>query len=56
MPHFELTVLLAFLLSALLSMTGKKTSSERLLRALYVFSSTILSVILSSWVMYFIET
>jgi hypothetical protein len=55
MPHFEFTLLLAVLLSAMVSLTGDRMRRERIGHASYVFLSAILTVIAGSWIMRFIE-
>jgi hypothetical protein len=55
MPHLGITLLLAVLLSGIISTTGEGRALERLWRAAYLFTTSVGLVVAGGWLMFFIE-
>jgi uncharacterized membrane protein HdeD (DUF308 family) len=55
MTHLTLTVLLALLTSAAAAVTGKATPRQRGHHAVWIFLSSICSVVAGSWMMFLIH-
>jgi hypothetical protein len=55
MPHLAFTLLVAVLLSVVLSLLGKRQVHERIYVATYIFLCCAAATVVGSWAMYFLH-
>jgi hypothetical protein len=55
MPHLTFTLLVAVLLSVVLSLLGKRSVHERVYVATYIFLSCAAATVVGSWTMYLLH-
>jgi hypothetical protein len=55
MPHLAYTLLFAILIACAEAVIGKRTSRERLFRAVYMFASCMVAVVAGGWIMFMIH-
>ncbi len=55
MPHLVYTLLFAILIAAVEALLGKRTSRERIHRAAYMFTSSMVAVVAGGWIMFLIH-
>jgi hypothetical protein len=55
MPHLTFTLLVAVLLSVVLSLLGKRSAHERINAAIYIFLSCAAATVAGSWAMYLLH-
>jgi hypothetical protein len=55
MPHLAFTLLVAVLLSVVLSLLGRRSAHERVNAAIYIFLSCAAATVAGSWAMYLLH-